>query len=127
MQNLPGLFWRIARMSVQRQMTYRTAMLAGLITNLFFGFLRAFVLIALYQGKGEVNQLTLQGAVTYVVISQGMIAFLAVFGTWELMQSVYSGEIGADLLKPLPLFIFWMARSLGAAVVNLLARGPRFR
>lgn len=116
-------FWRVVGLSFQQQLTYRTAILAGLFTNLFFGVLRAAVVIALYDGRGEVNELTLQGAITYVAISQGMIAFLQIFGSTDLMNTVYNGSIGSDLLKPLHLFTFWMARDLGRAVVNLIGRG----
>jgi ABC-type uncharacterized transport system permease subunit len=54
------------------------------------------------------------GAITYVALSQGMIAFLFIFGSYDIMQSVYTGSIGADLLRPMPLFWLWMARDLGA-------------
>jgi ABC-2 type transport system permease protein len=117
------LFLRIVRLAIQQQMTYRMALLAGLVTNLFFGLLRAFVLVALYQGRGEVNELTLRGAITYVAFSQGMIAFLTIFGSFDVMQSVYTGSIGADLLKPMPLFWLWMGRDLGRSLVNLFGRG----
>jgi len=118
-----GLFLRIIRLGVQQQITYRTAILAGLATNFFFGLLRVSVLIALYAGREEVNGLSQQDAVTFVAISQALIAFLWIFGSWDLMVSVYDGSIGADLLKPVRLFVFWMARDLGRSLVNLVGRG----
>ena len=99
------------------------ATLAGLATNFFFAILRVSLIIALYNGKAEVNGLSLQGAITYVAVSQGMIAFLSIFGTWDVMMSVYSGSIGTDLLKPMHLFRLWMARDLGRSLVNLVGRG----
>lgn len=117
------LFGAIARLSFQQQLSYRTAMLAGLVTNLFFGVLRAFVIIALYHEQESINSISLQGAITYVTFSQAMIAFLWIFGSWDLMNSVITGSVGADLLKPIPLFWLWMARDAGRSVVNLLARG----
>jgi ABC-2 type transport system permease protein len=117
------LFLRIVRLSFQQQLTYRTAVLAGLATNFFFGLLRAAVIVALYGEKGEVNGLSLQDAITYVAVSQGMIAFLFIFGTWDVMTTVYNGSIGSDLLKPMRLFTFWMARDLGRSLVNLVGRG----
>jgi ABC-2 type transport system permease protein len=41
----------LARMSWHRQHAYRAANLAGLVTNLFFGFLRASVLVALFAAR----------------------------------------------------------------------------
>ncbi len=116
-------FLKIMTLSIRQQLTYRTALLAGLATNLFFAFLRVALLKALYGGRAEVNGMTIEAAVTYVAISQGLIAFLYIFGSWEVMTTVYTGSIGADLLKPFHLLMYWMARDLGRAVVNLVARG----
>ena len=44
------LFWEIAKLSFQRQIAYRAATLAGLVTNFFFGLLRAALMVALYRG-----------------------------------------------------------------------------
>lgn len=117
------LFWEIARVSFQRQLTYRAATLAGLATNIFFGLLRAAVLIALYGARDVVAGISLQDAITYTALAQAMIAYLMIFGWYDLMNSVYSGEVATDLLKPLSYFRFWLAQDLGRAVVALLLRG----
>ncbi len=38
------LFWALVQRSFARQLSYRSATLAGLATNLFFGFLRVAVM-----------------------------------------------------------------------------------
>jgi ABC-2 type transport system permease protein len=121
-----AFFWRLAVLSLKQEMTYRTAMVAGLATNLFFGFLRAMVLIALYDGRTEVNGLSLEAAITFVGLSQALIIFLRVFGSFDLLQTVYSGDIGSDLLKPISLFKFWLAKDVGRAIFNLVTRGVLF-
>lgn len=121
-----ALFWKIVQTSVKQQLTYRMALWAGLATNLFFGLLRAMLLIALYNGQPSVNGLTLEGSLTYVALSQSLITFLTIFGSWDLMNSVYSGAIGSDLLRPVHLFFFWMARDFGRSLVNLVGRGILF-
>ena len=52
------LFWEVVRRSFRRHLTYRAAALAGLVTNIFFGLVRAAVLVAhtgcaTFCGKGE--------------------------------------------------------------------------
>lgn len=118
-----SLFLRIVRLSFQQQITYRTAIFAGLATNIFFAILRASTLFALYDGRESVNGISISGAVTFTILSQALIAFLMLFGSWEMMNSVYTGSVGADLLKPIPLFFQWMARDLGRSIVNLFLRG----
>ena len=117
------LFWEISKLSLQRHLTYRAATVAGLLTNVFFGFLRASVLIALYGPREEVAGISIQGAVTYTGLTQAIIAYLSIFGWFEIMNSVYGGEVGSDLLKPLGYFSFWLAQDIGRAVVSLLLRG----
>lgn len=117
------LFWEIVYLALRRQLTYRAAMWAGLATNIFFGILRAFVMIALYAGRGEVGGLTLQDAITYTALSQAIIAYLSIFGWWDVMESVNSGEIAADMLRPMSYLRFWMAADLGRALVNFFLRG----
>ena len=116
------LFWKLVRLSFRLQMTYRAANLAGLATNFFFGMLRAAVLIALYGARQEVSGYSLPDAVTFTGLSQATIACLSFFGWWEVMQSVYSGEIGADLLRPADFLTFWLARDLGRAAASFLMR-----
>lgn len=117
------LFLRIVRLSSQQQLTYRAAILSGLATNFFFALLRVSVITALYAGQTEINGLSLRGAITFVAISQAMIAFLFIFGSYDVMMTVYSGSIGSDLLKPVQYITYWMARDLGRSLVNLVLRG----
>jgi ABC-2 type transport system permease protein len=91
------LFFELSKRSFQRYLTYRAATIAGLITNIFFGLLRASVLIALYDARPEVAGISIQGAITYTGLTQAIIAYLAIFGWWDLMQSVNTGEVAADL------------------------------
>ena len=63
------------------------------------------------------------GAITYTGLVQGVIAYLSIFGWYELMESVNTGEVSADLLKPMNYFAFWLAKDLGRAVVNFFLRG----
>jgi ABC-2 type transport system permease protein len=117
------LFWEIVYLALRRQLTYRAAMWAGLATNVFFGLLRAFVMLALYAGRNEIAGMTIQEAITYTALSQAIIAYLSIFGWWDVMESVSSGEVAADMLRPMSYLRFWMASDLGRALVNMVMRG----
>jgi ABC-2 type transport system permease protein len=117
------LFWNLCWLSFQRQLTYRISMIAGLATNLFFGLLRAAVLVALYGARTEVTGITLQGAITYTGLTQAIIAYLSLFGWYELMNTVVRGDIASDLLKPLNYFTFWLGQDIGRAAAGLSLRG----
>lgn len=117
------LFYHIARTAFQRHLTYRVALLAGLVTNLAFGFLRALVMTALFAGRPVMNGMSLQQAITYTGLTQSIIAYLMFFGWWDLMNSVYSGDIAVTLLQPVDFFIYWLAEDLGRAAVHFALRG----
>lgn len=117
------LFWELSALSFRRHLTYRSAAVAGLATNFFFGLLRAAVLVALYGARTEVAGISVKDAITYTGLTQAVIAYLSIFGWYDLMQTVYSGDVAADLLKPMSYMAFWMAQDVGRAVANMLLRG----
>jgi ABC-2 type transport system permease protein len=117
------LFWELTWLSIRKHITYRAATFAGLMTNFFFGLLRAAVMVALYGARQEVAGMTLQDAITFTGLTQAVIAFLSLFSWYDIIHSVHSGQIGSDLLKPINYFTYWLAQDLGRAVVNLVLRG----
>jgi ABC-2 type transport system permease protein len=117
------LFWIITGLSIRRHLTYRAAAWAGLATNLFFGVLRAAVLLALLGSRTEIEGINAQDAITFSALTQAIIAYLSIFGWYDLMNTVHSGQIANDLLKPIAYFRYWLAIDLGRALVALLLRG----
>ncbi len=117
------VFLELTKRAFQRHLTYRAATLAGLVTNFVFGLIRAAIFIALYGEREAVEGITIAGALTYTALSQAVIGYLSMFSWFELMNAVYSGEVTADLLKPISLFKLWLAQDFGRAMLNLLTRG----
>ena len=116
-------YWEFVKLSVRRQITYRAATLAGLLTNVFFGLIRAAVMVALFGAGNEVAGMTVQDAITFTGLTQASIAYLSLFNWYEVVNSVRSGQIGTELLKPLDYFTYWMTQDLGRATVSLVSRG----
>jgi ABC-2 type transport system permease protein len=106
-------------------MAYRTATLAGVLTNFFFGLLRAYVFLAVFDASGRevVAGYTRQDAVTYTALTQALISPLHIWGWWDVMNTIRSGEIAMHLTRPYPFYLFWMARDVGRALSQLLFRG----
>ncbi len=117
------LFWEVTKRSLMRQVTYRTATLAGLATNFYFGLLRAAVIAALYGPRAQVDGISLQAAITYTGLAQSLIAFISLFGWFEIMRSINKGDIASDLLRPVDYFNFWLAQDVGKAGAQLVLRG----
>lgn len=117
------LYWKLTRVSIQRHLTYRAATIAGLLTNYFFGILRATIFVALYDLQPSVEGITVKGAITYAALGQALIGCLSLFHWYDLMDTVYTGDVSSDLLKPMNYFTFWMAQDMGRAIVQFFLRG----
>ena len=117
-------YLELARASFRRYSSYRLAVVAGVVTQSVFGFIRVSVLFAAIGAAGG----TLAGyddrtVATYVWLGQAMLAAVALFGSTELADRVSSGEIAVDLSRPVDLLAAYWASDLGRAVFQLLARG----
>lgn len=115
----------LARMSFQKQLAYRAANLAGFLTNAFFALLRASVLVALYAAKDgmRVGGYDVRAAVTYTGIGQALIGWVALWGWWDLLNQIKTGDVATDLQRPISFFWYWCAQDLGRAAAQLLLRG----
>jgi ABC-2 type transport system permease protein len=117
------LYLELARKAFQRQVTYRGATLAGLATNLFFGVLRVEVLVAVFGGRPEVAGWTPTDAATYTGLTQALIAYVALWGWFDMVRSIRGGEVAADLARPWDYQGYWLGQDLGRAAYQLVARG----
>jgi ABC-2 type transport system permease protein len=114
----------LAATEFRRFSTYRLAILAGVVTQSVFGFIRLSVLFAAISAAGG----TLAGydqlsASTYVWLGQALLAPIAIFAWTEIADRVSSGEIAVDFARPVDLLLAWWARDLGRASFQLMTRG----
>jgi viologen exporter family transport system permease protein len=118
------LYWEVARRALQRQLAYRTENLAGLVTNSFFGYLRAALLVAAYQSTSASNLAgyDVQSAATYAWITQALIMVVAMWGWWDVEETIRTGDVVTDLSKPFSYVGFWLARDLGRAAYFVVFR-----
>lgn len=119
------LYLALARTSFRRMLAYRAATLAGLGTNFFFGLLRAAIFVALFRQTAatEVAGYSLRDVITYTGLTQALIAPLMIWGSYDIVLSIRSGQIASDLCKPMDFHAFWLAQDLGRSAYHGLARG----
>ena len=117
------LYWEIARRGFGRYAAYPAATLAGIWTNTVFGFIQAYILLALYENRDDIGGYDPSDAVTYVWLAQGMLAAVYAFGWFEVALRIRSGDIAADLSRPLDPLRYWLFFDLGRAVYHTAFRG----
>ena len=117
-------FGALARSGFRRWSTYRQATIAGAFTNVVFGFLRSYVLLAVaaataggLAGGYDATQLA-----TYVWVGQGLLSVVALWGWTELAERIRTGEVAADLLRPIHPVVSYLAADMGRFVHAALTR-----
>ncbi|MGD9889749.1 MAG: ABC transporter permease [Dehalococcoidia bacterium] len=116
------LYWELAIRGFQRTAAYRTAAISGAITNTFFGFLRAYVFIALFEVRPDAGGYTLQDALTFTFLTQGMAALTEVFAWWRIAETVQTGQVATDLSRPFDYQFYWLAQDYGRALFQFFFR-----
>lgn len=114
----------LSRLAFRQQIAYRAATIAGVFTNSVFGIILASVMIGFY-GSAEgpsVAGWSEREAVTLVWINQALIMPVYIWGWWEVSQSIRTGAIATDLLRPVSWYGLWLSRDLGRAVAAMFLR-----
>ncbi|MGH3935601.1 MAG: ABC transporter permease [Pseudonocardiaceae bacterium] len=115
-------YLRLIRAGFRRYSTYRHAVVAGLATNIVFGFMRCAVLLTVFAGSAQVAGYDPSRTVTFVWIGQGLIAVVLIWGNTDFGERVRNGDIAVDLLRPMDLQTALLAEDLGRASFALLTR-----
>jgi ABC-2 type transport system permease protein len=117
------LYWEIARRGYRRYAAYPGATFAGIFTNIVFGFLIAYILLAVFHERGEIGSYDAGDAVTYTWLAQGLLMTVYIWGWYEVALRVQSGDVATDLQRPLDFQRYWLAQDLGRAAYHALFRG----
>lgn len=117
------LWFEVARRSFRRHSTYRAATYAGVFTNTIFGFIKAYVLIAVFASRGgaPVNGLDVRDAVTFAWLGQAFYVVIAVPGL-DLAERIRTGDVVSDLYRPRDLQAWWLAHDVGRLGYQVLVR-----
>ncbi len=106
-----------------QMLQYRTAALAGFVTQCWWGGIKVMVLAAFYAGAapGELP-MTLAHAITYTWLGQGLLALLPWAGDPEVALAVRSGSVAYDRVRPVDAYSLWYVRSAGWIAARVLPR-----
>lgn len=120
------MYFELGKRAFRQLFAYQAAMLAGIFTNSVFGVLLSAVYLALYRSQepgASVAGFTARQTVTYVWLGQALIAPVMIWGWWDIIKTIRTGEVVTDMLKPMSYFGYWLSRDLGRAVGHTLLRG----
>jgi ABC-2 type transport system permease protein len=102
---------------------YRAAALAGFVTQAWWALIHIMVYSAFY-GAALLRgvPLTLHDVITYTWLQQGSFALLPTACDPEVAESVRSGTVSYDRLRPLDTYWWWFSRSTARITGRLVPR-----
>lgn len=101
---------------------YRTAAIASISTQIFFGLIFIMVYVAFYSSNSTDLSFNLQQAVTYVWLCQCFFALVNMFyKDNEIFDMIRKGDIAYELIRPKKLYFVWFSKIIGQrlAMVSL--------
>jgi ABC-2 type transport system permease protein len=116
-------YLEVARTAFRRQLIYRWANLAGLLTNIFFGAIFSYVVIALFHARPSVAGFDVRDTLRYTWLVQSMVMIVLTFGWYDLMLTIRSGAVISDMSKPCDFYWYWFSRESGRGIYYLVYRG----
>lgn len=119
MRKYPAFF----RLHFNMGLQYRTAALAGVATQFFWGLMELLTFHAFYESGAAAFPMTLQNLCTYVWLQQ---AFLALFMVWyvdhDIVMAITQGNIAYELCRPINLYDMWFHKTLAKRMSATLLR-----
>lgn len=101
---------------------YRSAALAGLVTQVFWAIVKIMILQAFYAGASGPQPITLAQAITFIWLGQALLQLL----TWkldpEVEELVKNGNVAYELVRPLDLYWLWYAKGVAMRAVPTFLR-----
>lgn len=101
---------------------YRAAAIAGVWTQLFFGFVFIMVYEAFYASSAAPKPMPMPQLVSYVWLGQALLAMLPWNADSEVRVMVRSGAVAYELCRPVDLYALWFARSVAHRTAPTLLR-----
>lgn len=117
------LYWEVAVRAFRRYSTYRSATAAGVFTNSVFGFIRAYIMLALFRLRPHIGGFDVGDVLTYTFVTQGFLMPMAMFGWTEIEDRIRTGDVITDLYRPLDFQAYWLAQDAGRAGFQAIFRG----
>jgi ABC-2 type transport system permease protein len=106
----------LARAQMRVVSAYRAGVMSGLVIALFRIFLLDAVWTAIYSAQGAVSGPLLSEVITFLTLTQLQLLVLQPSLVTYLQRRIHDGQIGFDLVRPVPLLGQLVAQQAGATL-----------
>jgi len=102
---------------------YKTAAIAGICTQFFWGFLQIFIYQAFYAGIGQNTPMDFNKLVTYIWLQQALLTLVFVRIRDEgIAKSIKNGSVAYELVRPYNLYIWWYVQCIAKRLAAVTLR-----
>jgi len=101
---------------------YRAAAFAGIVTQIFWGWIRVMIFEAFYHSSDAVQPMAFEDVVTYVWLGQALLAIIPWNVDAEIRSMVREGTVAYELTKPVDLYNLWFSRGIATRTAPALLR-----
>jgi ABC-2 type transport system permease protein len=101
---------------------YRAAALAGLGTQIFWGFVHMMIFAAFYASSTAAQPMQLEQVITYIWLKQALLLLLPWRPDPDVEAMVRTGNVAYELARPVDLYWLWYARALAMRTAPALLR-----
>lgn len=116
------LYLNYFKLRIETFLQYRSAAIAGLTTQFFWGLMMIFIYMALYQNADNVS-MNLEQVIAYTWLHQAFYAFLAVrVMDSEIRDSIRSGNVAYEIIRPYNLYYWWYIKCVAKRVASGMLR-----
>lgn len=116
-------YWSFFKMRLMAGLQYRAAALAGMSTQFVWGTMEILLYRAFWLEHPDRFPMGMEALASYIWLQQ---AFLTLFALWnwdhDILQSVKTGAVSYELLRPADLYSMWMARTIGTRLSRAALR-----
>lgn len=111
------------RLRFSMGLQYRTAALAGIVTQFVWGFMEIMIYSAFYRADASSFPMSFSATASYIWLQQ---SFLAFFAAWmmenEIFDSIINGNIAYELCRPISIYNMWFSRSMANRLSRAVLR-----
>ena len=95
-------YFHYLKLRIITNIQYRAAALAGISTQIFFGFMYIMLYIALYESNTGVNApMNLSGLITYLWLGQAFFSLTYPYiKEQELLDAITNGNLAYEIIRP---------------------------
>ncbi len=116
-------YWSFFKMRLMAGLQYRAAALAGMSTQFVWGSMEILLYRAFWLEAPERFPMGMEALSSYIWLQQ---AFLTLFALWnwetDILESVKTGSVSYELLRPTDIYSMWMARSIASRLARASLR-----